>query len=115
MFTRHIQHIHVVLKFIGGAAKVKAFGPGLEVGHVNKPCEFLVYSREAGAGEMSIAIEGPAKAEIEFQEEQVANSNVTYRVSQPGKLRILTELSKPALGISYSILHFCFCSKMLKR
>lgn len=45
----------------GGAHKVQAAGPGLELGSVLEPNEFNIYTREAGAGGLSIAIEGPSK------------------------------------------------------
>ena len=46
--------------------------------------EFNIYTREAGAGGLSIAVEGPSKAEIEFQDKKDGSCNVAYRVSEPG-------------------------------
>lgn len=58
----------------GGADKVRVSGRGLEYGEVNEFNEFSIYTREAGAGGLSIAVEGPSKAEISFK---VVNNNFT--------------------------------------
>ena len=69
----------------GGAHKVRAIGPGLERGEVNKQSEFNIYTREAGAGGLSIAVEGPSKAEIDFQDKKDGSCNVAYTATEPGK------------------------------
>ncbi|CAL1528168.1 unnamed protein product [Lymnaea stagnalis] len=69
----------------GGAHKVHASGPGLERGEVDVPNEFNIYTREAGAGGLSIAVEGPSKAEIDFQDKKDGSCQVSYRVSEPGE------------------------------
>lgn len=51
----------------GGAEKVRVSGQGLQYGIVDERNEFSIYTREAGAGGLSIAIEGPSKAEIFFE------------------------------------------------
>lgn len=68
----------------GGAAKVRAVGPGLDGASVSSPAEFMVYTREAGAGGLSIAVEGPSKAEIDFEDRRDGSCVVAYRVSEPG-------------------------------
>lgn len=47
------------------AKKVRAIGTGLQEGFTNIFNEFTIYTREAGAGTLSIAIEGPSKAQID--------------------------------------------------
>jgi len=69
----------------GGAHKVRAIGPGLLRGEVNKPCDFNIYTREAGAGGLSIAVEGPSKAEIDFQDRKDGSCGVAYTVTEPGE------------------------------
>ncbi|XP_025106447.1 filamin-A-like isoform X3 [Pomacea canaliculata] len=69
----------------GGSHKVHAAGPGLERGEVQQPCDFNIYTREAGAGGLSIAVEGPSKAEIDFQDRKDGSCGVTYTVSEPGE------------------------------
>lgn len=48
--------------------------------------EFNIYTREAGAGGLSIAVEGPSKAEIDFKDKKDGSCQVSYRVSEPGEL-----------------------------
>lgn len=47
--------------------------------------EFNIYTREAGAGGLSIAVEGPSKAEVDFEDRKDGSCGVTYNVSEPGK------------------------------
>ncbi|KAL8611652.1 hypothetical protein ACOMHN_065130 [Nucella lapillus] len=72
----------------GGSHKVHAAGPGLERGEVQQPCEFNIYTREAGAGALSIAVEGPSKAEIDFQDRKDGSCGVTYTINEPGEYYI---------------------------
>lgn len=51
----------------GGSHKVRVLGQGIQRGFINSNNEFNIYTREAGAGNLSIAIEGPSKAEIDFE------------------------------------------------
>ncbi|KAL5013398.1 hypothetical protein ScPMuIL_007668 [Solemya velum] len=69
----------------GGPHKVHAAGPGLERGEINQPCEFNIYTREAGAGGLSIAVEGPSKADIDFEDRKDGSCGVTYTVTEPGE------------------------------
>lgn len=48
------------------------------------PGDFNIYTREAGAGGLSIAVEGPSKAEIEFHDRKDGSCGVTYSVAEPG-------------------------------
>jgi filamin len=72
----------------GGAYKVRAIGSGLHRGEVNFPNEFNIYTREAGAGALAIAIEGPAKAEIDFYDHKDGACAVSYICSEPGEYQI---------------------------
>ncbi|XP_021363284.1 filamin-A-like isoform X15 [Mizuhopecten yessoensis] len=69
----------------GGSHKVHAAGPGLEKGEINEPCEFNIYTREAGAGGLSIAVEGPSKAELDFDDRKDGSCGVSYTVTEPGE------------------------------
>ncbi|XP_062702645.1 filamin-A isoform X6 [Aedes albopictus] len=71
-----------------GAHLVKAGGPGLEHGEQGMPCEFNVWTREAGGGTLAISVEGPSKAEIEFKDRKDGSCDVSYVVSEPGDYRI---------------------------
>lgn len=46
--------------------------------------KFNVYTREAGAGGLSIAVEGPSKAEIDFEDRKDGSCEVSYVCSEPG-------------------------------
>lgn len=69
----------------GGSHKVKASGRGLERGICGERNEFNVYTREAGAGGLSIAVEGPSKAEIDFEDKKDGSSVVSYVAQEPGE------------------------------
>lgn len=71
-----------------GAHRVHAGGPGLERGCANEPCEFNVWTREAGAGSLAISVEGPSKAEIDFKDRKDGSCYVSYVVTEPGEYRV---------------------------
>uniref|UniRef100_A0A8P4GRJ8 Calponin-homology (CH) domain-containing protein n=1 Tax=Dicentrarchus labrax TaxID=13489 RepID=A0A8P4GRJ8_DICLA len=72
----------------GGAHKVRAGGPGLERGVAGAPSEFSIWTREAGAGGLSIAVEGPSKAEISFEDRKDGSCGVSYIVKEPGDYEV---------------------------
>ncbi|KAG9477855.1 hypothetical protein GDO78_013048 [Eleutherodactylus coqui] len=72
----------------GGAHKVRAGGPGLEKAEVGTPAEFSIWTREAGAGGLSIAVEGPSKAEIAFEDRKDGSCGVSYVVQEPGDYEV---------------------------
>uniref|UniRef100_A0A3P9J076 Filamin C, gamma a (actin binding protein 280) n=1 Tax=Oryzias latipes TaxID=8090 RepID=A0A3P9J076_ORYLA len=72
----------------GGAHKVRAGGPGLERGVAGAPSEFSIWTREAGAGGLSIAVEGPSKAEITFEDRKDGSCGVSYIVKEPGDYEV---------------------------
>jgi filamin len=92
-----------------GAHRVHAGGPGLERATVKEPgfksnnqffllfiyfffihkiAEFNVWTREAGAGSLSISVEGPSKAQIDFKDRKDGSCYVSYKVTEPGEYRI---------------------------
>nr|XP_057930810.1 filamin-C-like [Doryrhamphus excisus] len=72
----------------GGPHKVRAGGPGLERGVAGAPSEFSIWTREAGAGGLSIAVEGPSKAEISFEDRKDGSCGVSYIVKEPGDYEV---------------------------
>ncbi|XP_038578999.1 filamin-A isoform X2 [Micropterus salmoides] len=72
----------------GGSHKVRAGGPGLERAEAGVPAEFSIWTREAGAGGLSIAVEGPSKAEITFEDRKDGSSGVSYIVQEPGDYEV---------------------------
>ncbi|KAI5640019.1 hypothetical protein NE865_07590 [Phthorimaea operculella] len=71
-----------------GAHLVKAGGTGLERGEAGRFNEFNVWTREAGAGQLAISLEGPSKAEIDFRDRKDGSCDVSYKVEEPGEYRI---------------------------
>lgn len=71
-----------------GAHLVKAGGAGLERGEQGELNEFNVWTREAGSGQLAISVEGPSKAEINFTDRKDGSCDVSYRVTEPGKLYV---------------------------
>lgn len=59
--------------------------------------EFSIWTREAGAGGLSIAVEGPSKAEITFEDRKDGSCGVTYVVQEPGKTR--NQISDQGFGV----------------
>lgn len=49
--------------------------------------EFSIWTREAGAGGLSIAVEGPSKAEITFEDRKDGSCGVSYVVQEPGEFQ----------------------------
>lgn len=46
---------------------VTAYGPGLTHGVTGEPALFTISTKGAGAGGLSMAVEGPSKAEVNFE------------------------------------------------
>lgn len=46
--------------------------------------EFNIWTREAGAGGLSIAVEGPSRAEISFEDRRDGSCGVSYVAQEPG-------------------------------
>jgi filamin len=51
-------------------SRVKVYGPGLEGGITNTPCQFTVETKGCGQGSLSLAIEGPSEAKMFCKENQ---------------------------------------------
>uniref|UniRef100_A0A669BE27 Filamin B n=1 Tax=Oreochromis niloticus TaxID=8128 RepID=A0A669BE27_ORENI len=72
----------------GGAGKVKAGGPGLEGALAGEPAEFTIWTREAGAGGLSVAVEGPSRAEISFDDRKDGSCGISYVAQEPGDYEV---------------------------
>ena len=68
--------------------KVKAYGPGLEQGIVQEPNQFTVETRNAGKGDLGLAIEGPAEAKMTCKDNQDGSCNVDYIPTVPGPYEV---------------------------
>jgi filamin len=69
--------------------KVYAYGPGLSHGVAGHPCEFTIVTKDAGAGGLSLAVEGPSKSEINCVDNKDGTCSVTYLPTTPGEYTIV--------------------------
>lgn len=78
----------------GGASRVRAGGPGLEGALAGEPADFSVWTREAGAGGLSIAMEGPSRAELSFSDSKDGSCDVSYVAQEPGHYEISVKFNE---------------------
>lgn len=65
------------------------------------PAEFSIWTREAGAGGLSIAVEGPSRAEISFDDRKDGSCGVSYIAQEPG-------IEKThSLHVGCTLMHLC--------
>ena len=68
--------------------KVKAFGPGLSHGTVDKSADFVIDTRGAGNGALNLTVEGPCEARIECKDNQDGTCHVSYLPTMAGNYMI---------------------------
>uniref|UniRef100_H3CM53 Filamin B n=1 Tax=Tetraodon nigroviridis TaxID=99883 RepID=H3CM53_TETNG len=78
----------------GGASKVRAGGQGLKGALAGEPAEFSIWTREAGAGGLAIAVEGPSRAEISFDDHKDGSCGVSYVAQEPGDYEISVKFNE---------------------
>ena len=66
------------------STKCKAYGPGLENAYVGKQADFTVETRGAGAGGLSLAIEGPSEAKLTCTDNGDGTCSVRYVPTEVG-------------------------------
>lgn len=89
----------------GGTHKVEFGGPGVERGEVGAKNEFNVYTREAGAGVVSVSIEGPSQAKIEMVDRHCGYVTVGYVVSKAGEYGVHVKLNDEHVPESPAMLY----------
>ena len=57
---------------------------GLKKGYVNKPNAFVIDTRGAGPGDLSLAVEGPSKVDVECIDNGDGTVTATYIPRKPG-------------------------------
>lgn len=67
--------------------------------------EFNIYTREAGGGELSVAVEGPSKAEIKVVDRGQGYTTVSYKVSKKGDYGVHVKYDDQHVPDSPSQLH----------
>ncbi|TMS01213.1 Filamin-C [Larimichthys crocea] len=70
---------------------VTAYGPGLSHGTVNRPATFTIVTKDAGEGGLSLAVEGPSKAEISCKDNKDGTCTVSYLPTAPGDYNIIVK------------------------
>uniref|UniRef100_A0A8C4R4Z0 Calponin-homology (CH) domain-containing protein n=1 Tax=Eptatretus burgeri TaxID=7764 RepID=A0A8C4R4Z0_EPTBU len=89
----------------GGAHSVQVGGPGLEFGKTGVPAEFSIWAREAGAGGISVVIDGPSKANVSFADRKDDSCVVSYVVQEPGESSMETWTQDFRICITMMVLH----------
>uniref|UniRef100_A0A8D0HEX4 Filamin A n=1 Tax=Sphenodon punctatus TaxID=8508 RepID=A0A8D0HEX4_SPHPU len=69
---------------IGDASRVRVSGAGLSEGRTFEPAEFIIDTRDAGYGGLSLSIEGPSKVDINTEDLEDGTCKVTYCPTEPG-------------------------------
>ncbi|KAK2885697.1 hypothetical protein Q8A67_016534 [Cirrhinus molitorella] len=72
----------------GGCEKVQVWGQGLQKALASVPADFNIWSREAGAGTLSVSVEGPGKIELHFDDQLDGSCIVSYTVQEPGDYEV---------------------------
>ncbi|XP_041460314.1 filamin-B-like isoform X2 [Lytechinus variegatus] len=75
------------------SGNVTAYGTGLTHGISNEPCHFIINTKDAGAGGLALAIEGPSKAEIKCVDNKDGTCSVTYFPTKPGQYDIVVKFA----------------------
>eukprot|EP00061_Rhincodon_typus_P008239 g30680.t1 len=78
----------------GDPGLVSAYGPGLEGGVTGVPSEFIVNTCDAGAGALSVTIDGPSKVKMDCQD-CPEGYKVTYTPMAPGNYLISIKYGGP--------------------
>jgi filamin len=67
---------------------VTAYGPGLTHGVCGEACNFTISTKKAGSGGLSLAVEGPSKAEISCNDNKDGTVSVSYLPLAPGEYKV---------------------------
>lgn len=69
-------------------SRCKASGTGLENGICDSTCKFVIDTREAGVGGLTLAIEGPAETKLKCTDNKNGSCDVEYIPTEPGEYDI---------------------------
>lgn len=69
-------------------SRCKAYGPGLISGSTGHPGKFVVETRNAGNGGLSMAVEGPSEAKLSCVDNRNGVCDVEYLPTEPGEYDI---------------------------
>lgn len=94
--NQHFQNTGSPFKFHVDAIDsgfVTAYGPGLSHGISGQPAHFTIVTKDAGAGGLSLAVEGPSKAEIQCVDNKDGTCSVSYIPTVPGEYNIIIKFA----------------------
>ncbi|TRZ01404.1 hypothetical protein DNTS_018426 [Danionella cerebrum] len=72
----------------GGWEKVQVWGRGFQNALATVPADFNIWSREAGAGTLSVSVEGPGKIQLHFDDLLDGSCIVSYMAQEPGDYEV---------------------------
>ncbi|XP_017847553.1 filamin-A isoform X2 [Drosophila busckii] len=67
---------------------VTAYGPGLTHGVTGEPANFTISTKGASAGGLTMAVEGPSKADIKYHDNKDGTVSVQYLPTAPGEYQV---------------------------
>ncbi|XP_076061850.1 filamin A protein cher isoform X2 [Oratosquilla oratoria] len=89
---------------------VTAYGTGLVHGITGEPCNFMISTKDAGAGSsilrggLSLAVEGPSKAEISCHDNKDGTVSVSYLPTAPGEYKVSVKFAEKHIkGSPYTV------------
>lgn len=83
---------------------VTAYGTGLVHGITGEPCNFTIATKDAGAGGLSLAVEGSSKAEISCHDNKDGTVSVSYLPTAPGEYKVSVKFAEKHIkGSPYSV------------
>lgn len=68
--------------------RCKGVGKGLEGGTTNEVCKFVVDTKDAGIGGLTLAIEGPSETSLKYMDNKNGSCFVEYVPTEPGDYEI---------------------------
>lgn len=71
-------------KEVGNAKKVKISGTALSDGKTNTDNTFVIDTRDAGYGGLSLSVEGPSKVQIKCLDQEDGTLKILYKPTAPG-------------------------------
>jgi len=81
----------------GGSRACKAHGPGLDGGVAGVECRFTVVTRDAGPGGLAVAVEGPAKAEIQCHDNGDGSCDISWFPVEEGEYTVHIRFADEAI------------------
>ena len=88
--------------------RVKAHGDGLDRGIVDEPNSFTVETRNAGAGSLGLAIEGPSEAAMNCMDNKDGTATVDYTPTEEGEYSIGIKFADEDIpGSPFKVKYWC--------